>query len=68
MLDQYIREALRGGHHVAIVWDNGARLEATHCSYAYVKYNTGDQIWLTFEGGEYKITQIEDASHNVYDF
>lgn len=67
MLDEFIKQALQGGRHVVIDYEHGARISATHCAQAYIRYNTGDQIWLAYQGGEYRIVRIEDSQHNIYD-
>lgn len=34
---------------------NGAECTTVNGVYEHIKYNTGDQIWLKFDGGKYRV-------------
>lgn len=66
MIDQWIKEAFRGGITVAINYPESffkAKKEAV----AFIKYNTGDCLWFDYINGEYKVVQINtDDDLHIY--
>ena len=59
MIDQWIKEALRGGNTVVIDYPDGGFFKAKKEEEAFIKYSTGDCLYLTYMNGEYRIYQID---------
>lgn len=58
MIDQWIKDALKGGTKVVIDYENGAFFTASQ-PLAFIRYNTGDCVWFRNVDGTYQVSRIE---------